>query len=311
MKTALGCLAHLVAIGVVTFLVDGWVGTGVAPMFRPWAALVAALLLVLGASNFLHLFSGYGQGDASRGTLLARASTGETPTEGGPMLVTGTVRADGPVLHAPLSGAACVAYEYRLYRRRWLFQADRYQTTVYWWGGACRPFWIDTDSRAVRVNGMPDMVDDPAREKHDDTIARARQYVEQTTFEDADGLRLASVAATMIGDRLTDHSTGMRRDWRRPGRKPDIARLRFEEHTVPVGATVAAAGYWSPEQRALGPEPGGLGSAALTITTRSAKALLRRNTALPSSAVSVAVFGVLLLALGAAVLWAMRGGYLG
>jgi len=72
MMKALGCLAHLAVVAALTVAIDRATGAQVAPVLRPWAGLVASVLLVLGASNFLQLLRGYGQGDASRGTLLAR-----------------------------------------------------------------------------------------------------------------------------------------------------------------------------------------------------------------------------------------------
>ena len=117
MSTALGCLAHAALVGLLTMAIDGFTGQAVPPVLRPWAALVAAALLVLGASNLWHLLRGYGRGDASRDVLLARARTGEPPSGGGPMVVTGVARCDGPPLRAPLTGTECIAYQYRMYRK--------------------------------------------------------------------------------------------------------------------------------------------------------------------------------------------------
>lgn len=312
MTKALGCLAHLVIVAALTLALDRWIGADVAPVLRPWAALVAALLLVLGASNFLHLLRGYGQGDASRGALVARAASGEPPAGGGPMLARGTVRADGPTLRAPLSGTECVAYQYRLYERSKVAiggERER-RTTVIWLGYASTPFVIETTRRVVRVGAMPDLVDEPRRGKSEDDISRARAYVQQTRFDDVSALDLASVARTMLRETHGEGGVALRRDWHRAGATPDPATLHFEEHVLPVGAEVAAAGHWSPDRQALIAEPGGLAGAPVTITTGSHEQLFRRNTALPSSAASVAVFGVLLLALGAALVWAMRTGQL-
>jgi hypothetical protein len=310
MIKALGCLAHLGLVGVLTMVIDRMTGAEVNPVLRPWVGLVAAVLLVLGASNFLQLLRGYGRGDAARGTLLARATTGEPPADGGPMLVTGRVRPDGPPLRAPLSGTECVAYDYRLYKRTWMGSRSGHRTTVYWGGYACQPFMVDTGARAVRVGAMPDFVDAPNRDKTDDTIGRARAYLQATRFEEIAGAEIVSLFGTMLGDRVGEAQAGVRRDWHRANASPDPATLRLEEHTVPVGATVSVAGYWLPERRALVPEPGGLGGSPVTIVTGGPEALLRRTTALPSSAISVAVFGVLLLALGAALVWVANAGYL-
>jgi hypothetical protein len=307
---ALGCLAHLGLVAALTMVIDGRTGEAVAPVLRPWVGLAAAVLLVLGASNLLHLLGGYGRGDSARSTLLARATTGEPPAEGGPMLVTGTVRPDGPALRAPLSGKECVAYEYRLYRRQWLGSRTGHRTTVYWGGYAFQSFMVDTGARAVRIGAMPEIVDEPNRDKTDHTSRNAREYLQSTRFEDVAGAEIVSLFGTMLGDRLAEAQTGIRRDWHRASASPDPDTLRFEERSVPVGATVSVAGHWLPTLRALVAEPGGLGGSPVTIVTGGPESLLRRSTALPSSASSVAIFGVLLLAMGAALAWAALAGYL-
>jgi hypothetical protein len=309
MMKALGCLAHLAGVGALMVVIDQATGAQVAPVLRPWIGLVAAALLVLGASNFWQLLRGYGQGDASRSALLARAATGEPPAEGGPMLVTGTVRADGPTLRSPLSGTECVAYEYRLYKRVWLGSRRGYSTTVYWGGYACQPFFLDTGARAVRVASMPDFVDAASKDKTDDIVARAREYVRTTPFEEIAGVEIVSLFASMLRDRADETTERLRRDWHRAGAEPDLATLRFEEHVVPVGTEVSVAGHWLPARRALASE-GGLGGSRLTVVSGGPDALFRRNTALPSSALAVAVFGLLLLALGAALVWVASQGYL-
>jgi hypothetical protein len=310
MMKALGCLAHLAIVAALTVVIDRATGAQVAPVLRPWFGFVAAALLVLGASNFWQLLRGYGQGDAARGTLLARATTGEPPAEGGPMLVTGNVRADGPAMRSPLSGTECVAYEYRLYKRTWLGSNRGYSTTVYWGGYAFQPFVVDTGARAVRVGAMPEFVDEPSRARTDDIVGRTREYLQATRFEEIAGVEVVSLFGTMVGDRISEAQAGVRRDWHRADTDPDPGTLKFEEHVLPAGVKVSVAGYWSPDRRALIPEPGGMAGSPVTVAVGGPKALLGRNTALPSSAISVAIFGVLLLALGAALVWAATQGYL-
>lgn len=311
MMKALGCLAHLAVVAVLTAVIDRATGAQVAPVLRPWAGLVAATLLVLGVSNVLQLLRGYGQGDAARGTLLARATTGEPPADGGPMLVTGTARADGALLHAPLSGVQCVAYQYRLFQKlRVSASSGGRQVVPIWWGLACAPFFVDAGGRAVRVAAMPQLVDDPSAAKTEALIDRAREYVRSTRFEETSGLGVASSIATMVSEFGSEQSAGFRYDWHRAGSTLDPADLHFEETVLGPGAEISVAGHWSPEHRALVPEPGGVGGSPVKAATGGPQALLGQTSALPSSAISVAVFGVLLLALGAALVWAASQGYL-
>lgn len=310
MKT-LGCLAHLAIIAVLTMAIDRTTGPDVAPVLRPWVGLAAAVLLVLGGSNFLQLLRGYGQGDRSRGALLARAATGELPAEGGPMVVTGTSRAEGPLIRAPLSGEACVAYQYRMFQKvRSSAGSGRRQVVAIWWGLACQPFFVDAGGRAVRVAAMPELVDTPSTARTDDVVERARAYVEGTPFEETTGIGLVASVATMVGEYGSEQSTGFRRDWHRAGAHVDPADLYLEETVLRAGVEISVAGHWSPERHALVPEPGGVGVSPVTAAAGGPQALLRRATALPHSALSVALLGALLLALGAALVWASGQGYL-
>lgn len=311
MTTALGCAAHLAAVGLATFALDRASAGEVAPQLRPWAALIASSLLVLGISNVVQLLRGYGQGDASPRTLLARAATGQPPSDAGPMLAHGTAGTDLAPLRAPLSGTECVAYEYRIFDRSWNHPGGHHIQTVYWWGGACLPFSVRTEGRAVRIGAMPELLMEPDTRRDEATIAQARAFIAATTFDDVAGLDMARAATTLITDLLSAHATGLRRDWRRASLdSPDLSQLRYEERVVPVGATISVAGYWSPERHAIEPQPGGLGSSPVSLTLGAPRTLLRRNTAVPSSGLAVGVAGAVLLLLGGAVVWAMRTGWL-
>ena len=94
-RGALGCVAHLVALGAVFLATREVVAPHVEPQVRPWIAAASAVLLTLGLSSFWSLARGYGRGDASRRVLLSRARTGEPPPEDGPVVVTGAARPSG------------------------------------------------------------------------------------------------------------------------------------------------------------------------------------------------------------------------
>lgn len=310
MRTALGCFAHLAAIAAATFWIDGTFGASVDPMLRPWTALVASTLLVLGVSNVVHLLRGYGQGDQSRQAILSRAATGEPPADGGPMVVTGVARPEqGTPLAAPLTGTACVAYEYRIFKRERIAAGRQRRMTVIWMGVAMQPFLVDTGGRSIRVLGCPDVAD--ARRdlsKQSDAVTRARDLVRLHPFEEFSGTGIAAVFAALTALRTTAQPQGCRHDWHREGWTRDPGELHMDETVVPVGTTISVAGHWSPQHQAIVPEPGGLAGTPVTAAIGDAAALTRRSGTLPSSAIAVAMFGLLLLAAGAALVGAMHAG---
>ena len=89
MTSALGCLAHLVALALITALVDEATAASVPAALRPWLALVAGAMFTFGLSNVWTLARGYGQGESSRRALLRRARAGQPPSQDGPILATG------------------------------------------------------------------------------------------------------------------------------------------------------------------------------------------------------------------------------
>ena len=309
MTTALGCLWYVALAAALAFAVDRLTAPQVASFWRPWLGIGAGALLAVGVSNLFQLVKGFGQGDASHDALLARARTGEPPAGGGPMLVTGQARPDGPLLHAPLSGRPCVAYEYRLFEHSGSSR-KRLKTIVSWWGYGCQPFVIDTGTRAVRIAAMPQLhatrvPDDPG------VPDRVRGHVAATSFEEVSGiLGMASTMPTMLRDAVHGHGGGVRRDWRRTDVDvADPGSLTAEEGILPAGTEVSVAGYWSTEQNAIVPEPGGLGGSPVTATTGRATHLLRGESIVPHSARSVLVAALLCLAIGGSIAWAASAGY--
>lgn len=307
----LGCLGHLAAIAILSYAVERAFGGDIAEPLRPWASVLASTLIVLGASNFLQLLRGYGQGDGSRAAILSRAATGEPPADGGPMMVTGMARPEGgQPLVSPLTGTPCVAYEYRLYRRHKLSFGDRRGITVMWLGLATQPFVVDSGGRAVRVLALPDLVDvrrDMPRPP--EVRATAQAWVGATRFLPFSVSTLPAIFSAMTAAHVEPQPRGLRLDWGREG-ATDPTTLRMDEGVVPVGQQVSVVGHWSPERQALVPGPGGLAATRVTVAIGPPSELSWRATALPSSVAAVAIFGVLLLGAGGAIIWAMDAGLL-
>lgn len=311
-RGALGCVAHLVALGAVFLATREVVAPHVEPQVRPWIAAASAVFLTLGLSSFWSLARGYGRGDASRRVLLSRARTGEPPPEDGPVVVTGAARPLGAPLRAPLSGVECVAYQYRMYYRTSDQSERRRRTVPVYWGHACRPFRIDTAGRAIRVMAVPRLADEAARLAAPDDVERARQHVGATRFEEVGGDLLGALGTAFerAGEMFADEDGESRRDWRRKGDDRDPSSLLLEETVLAVGATVTAAGRWSTDRQAVVPDSGDVGPGAVTVVTGPPERLARAAHALPSSAWSVAVAATLLTGLGAGLVWLAVSGHL-
>ena len=300
------------ALGAVFLIAREVVAPHLERQARPWVAGASAVLLTLGLSSFWSLARGYGRGDASRRVLLSRARTGEPPPQDGPVVVTGAARPLGAPLCAPLSGVECVAYQYRMYYRTSDRSERRRRTVPVYWGHASRPFRIDTAGRAIRVMAVPQLADEATRLASADDVARARQHVGATRFEEvgADVLGALGTAFERAGEMFADEDGESRRDWRRKGDDRDPESLLLEETVLPVGATVTVAGRWSTDRQAVVPDSGEAGPSVVTVVTGPPERLARAAHALPSSAWSVAVAATLLTGLGAGLVWLAVTGHL-
>lgn len=242
---ALGCLGVLALSGAV-----GFAALQFLPLPRSGDPLVTRFVAVLvggfggmGLSSVFSLIFGYGRGAGSLGPLLARARRDGPAEDGQPIIATGVVRADRPLV-SPIGGIPCVAYDYRMTRPVARGHSHEDPVPVYW-GYASQPFHLEARSRryAVSAAGM-----DAARATRDDSSEarnRARQYVRSTRWETVEYRMLGTLDT--VRQRLEDDSpTGTRKDFAADSPEPiDVALLAIEENVVPVGATVSAFGTWS------------------------------------------------------------------
>jgi hypothetical protein len=303
-KVGLGCATLLVLLAAVAFFVDQLTSSHLPRELRFFVAVPASLLLTLGLSNLWTLARGYGQGDASRAAVLKRARAGEPPRQDGPVAATGVVRAEGDPLRGPISGIECVAYQYRLYTSQWLPGGKLREVPIYW-GYACRAFRIDSPSQAFRVIAVPQLADKATQHDSSESRQRAKAYVAATRYEPKRAIAgIASAAAAMFSELVTEPSGDVRRDWQAEDVNVDIDELLMEETVVPVGATVSVWGRWSAERGAIVPGALGEGELGVILATGTAEELGRGGSSeLPSSVLSVAVTAVLLLLAGAALVW--------
>jgi hypothetical protein len=303
-KVGLGCVAHLVVLAAVAVFVDQLTSAHLPQELRLFVVVPAALLLTVGLSNLWTLARGYGRGDASRAAILERARTGEPPQQDGPIAATGVVRAEGGTLRGPISGVECVAYQYRLYTSQWL-PGSRHREVPIYWGYASRPFRIDSPRHAFRVMAVPRLADEATQHDSSESRERVKAFVAATRYEPKRAfVGIASAAAAMFSELVTEPSGDVRRDWQAADVNVDINTLLMEEIVVPVGATVSVSGRWSTERRAIVPGEIGEGELGVTLVTGTAEELGRGGSSeLPSSALSVAVTATLLLLAGAVLVW--------
>ncbi len=310
MKAVFGFLVFLAAFAGVTMAVDQVTTATLPDALRPWTSVLAALLITLGLSNIWSLAHGYGQGDSSRSALLSRARAGRPPSKNGPILATGNVRADRSSLVSPVTGQPCVAYQYRIFKRV-RHQQDEWHTAVFYWGYACVPFRLDTASEALRVWAMPRFTGE-AQQYGDvpEARARAENYISTTRFETG-GVPLKLDSALGLAEALfTDQRQEIRHDGRDTAAPTTLDGLRIEEYILPVGAAASAWGFWSSERRGIVPGKLLSGTPGIAMVTGPPEILLGTVAGAPSSATAVAIAAGVLLAMGGALVWAARAGYI-
>jgi hypothetical protein len=270
------------------------------PEVRTGFALASALFLSVGLSSFWSLARGHGRGESSRSAVLRRARTSEPPPDGGVVVATGTVRAVGRALTAPLSGVPCVAYTYRMYRVWRSSDGDPNQVPVYW-GYASRPFALDAPTGRYRVMAVPNIVTKPAMQAGVEVLDRARRLVQTTSFENVAGaLGAVGTAIATAREIFSDDDGEARRDWHKAGEDADPSDLILEEALLPVGAEVSVHGTWSGDRGAV--VASGDPSVAFGVSAALGPPE-NLGSVLPHSTAAYVATAAISTALGAAILW--------
>jgi hypothetical protein len=307
-RNGVGCAIYFVVYAAIAWAIDYYTAADVAADARPWVGIVASAFLTMGIGTVWGLMTGYSGGNA-RPELLADAASASFPQKDGPILATGIVRPTGTALRAPISGAECVAYQYRMYYE--VMQADhgvhgrrRRDVVPVYWGMASRPFVIDSSKRVVRVAAVPQLFDAQVRLEGAEDVERARRYVDNTRFETATGpVGVIGTAFKAMDDFLTDADGQSRSDWMHRGDPRDPATLILEECVLPVGVVASVVGPWSASQRAIVPHVEGAEALWATATTGPAEALLAGSGGVRPTATSAVVTAIVMFAIGAAIIW--------
>jgi hypothetical protein len=301
-SVAIGCIGLIALAAVLSRVTYQWLEPTL-PELRLGVAVASAICFALAISSAGSLLFGYGRGSRSRGGVLRRARSTETPEDGAATLATGVVRALTMPLTAPLSGKRCVSYVYRMCA---LVRGRGSQPNIVpvYWGYASRPFALDGPVRRVPVLAVPELKCPVSREESDDAVARAREYVRTTTFERTGTTPLGTLGAVFdqFRETLTDADGVVRRDWRRDGPDADPADLILEETILPIDVEASVHGPWSSSKGAI-VAPGGL--LAQTHVTAALGPPERQLDTLnvEHSTTAYIVTMILLAALGAGIIW--------
>ena len=255
-----GCVIGLVAWPVLSVLAYGYLPRELEEA-RPWFAVVSGLLLAMGVSSLWLLLTGQ---HVTREDALRSAEGGQPPADGDAMLITGRVRAEPPLLKAPLSGTPCLAYFYRMYRVVNNPDGPDEQMPVYW-GYASRPLTVETASRSIAV-AAPRLSIPRLQRRGDLAVARAREYVRAVDAE------VRNPRPFLAGDPVLQWMTSIapaedgsaRYDWK-GAEDRDPATLELEELVLTPESEVSVHGPWSARRNAIaadeGPIPPMLGPA--------------------------------------------------
>src|SRR5260221_8792982 len=271
------------------------------PPLRFGFGLTSALLLSVGLSSFWSLARGFGSGAAWRVAILRRVQSAERPPDGGAIIATGSVRALATPLTAPLSGAPCVAYMYRMYYVTGQTSDDRHEVPVYW-GYASRPFALDGPTGRTRVLAVPQLVSKPQVPNSRAAQARALTHAKTASFEEVpwNVLGALGTAFAMVREIFTDEDGESRRDWHRAGDESDPSSLILEESVLPLDEEVSVHGIWSAEREAIVAQ----GDASVAAGVSAALPLPPHlGNGLPSSTGSYLATATISTLLGAGILW--------
>lgn len=306
-RFGVGCFAFLALWALLTAGHYRVMTPAVRVELRPWLALASALFVALGLLSFWYLARGSGQGDASRAAVLRRAAAGEVPPGGGPVVASGVVRALGAPLVAPLSGALCVGYQYRMYYMARGYGRRRPVEVPVYWGHAARPFAIDSPATRFRVLAVPLLLDAPTPRDGAVVVERARQLVAAARFEEVERGALGAVgtALQLASTLFSDDDGEARRDFQAAGDARDPQTLRLEETLLPVGQVASVAGTWSPERNAIVAGGEGAVGPGVSVILGPLEKLADQGGGLPlpTSFASYLITATVLTALGLGLVW--------
>lgn len=178
---------------------------------------------------------------------LAAGAKGERPTDGRQAVLVGRLEAVGPRLVAPLHGAECVAYQYRILRETRV--RHRQSIIDCYRGVGLSPAVLVTGTGSYRLLAVPEFEGEYTPLDRPTAVANARAYIARTAFGPARG-------AKELEARWTDADGEYRSDvtWV-TGQAVDIDECILEEAVVPAGAEVTLIGLYSQDRGGIVAHP--------------------------------------------------------
>lgn len=204
--------------------------------------------------------------------IVARSK--EAPRDGARVAITGTLEPVAGVLTAPLSGEACVLYDYEITHVPETRGNDdaRPSPVVDRGGMAMAPVVIRSGTRDVRLLAYPGIEGFEPADLEEDVVDRARRYIAATQFEEhslVEGLKYLSLI-------MDDRSGSLRTDFKNTDHD-DLESSGFKERRVPAHAKVCAIGLYSAKDNAIVPQDNVGGVRLISGTRQDALRLLRAS----------------------------------
>ncbi len=210
-----------------------------------WASIGAGLCVVLSIGYAWAIVGHLGERK-----MLLDAASGTQPPDGKWVAVSGRIQSMHS-LRGPLTGEDVVAYEYKISRMERSGKSSSQVT--YYDGKGLVPSTIATRNGSIKLLAVPTF-DTPAATftRYQETVERARQYLESTPFQTRSTPKDARVG---MEEEQTDDDGNFRVDNRRFDSDIDLDGCIFEEKHVKQNEAVSAFGLYSQQRGGLIPHP--------------------------------------------------------
>lgn len=213
--------------------------------------------------------------------------------DGERVAIAGTLEPESTPLHAPLSGAECLVYDWSISHMRTVRDSSSERTErIDRSGLALAPSVIRSEGRSIRLLACPGIEGFPETPKERMTAERARSYIRSTNFEEPSIVReLAEVREI-----TADETGAIRKDWKL-SKDDDLEDAIFRERYLPPGAAVCVVGRYSAEKSAIVPQANTGGVRAIRGTREEALSFVG------ASRLGDLIGGFLLILVPAAIVW--------
>jgi len=194
---------------------------------------------------------------------IRRAEAGQPFTDRKTAIAIGTIRPEKSALKSPLYQDDCALYEYEVFKEGRPFSEEDLREQprdILYTGMAMCPCAISCLQGKVRLLGFPDLKNFPEQKTAEkDKIARFLEYLGQTKFESAIGMKKLHIFSR-ISDLFSDTDGTVRQDWQLsrmptdPGElkdKLESSDFQLGEKSVKVGQQVVAIGRYSSEKMGI------------------------------------------------------------